>query len=89
MSNQQIFAGTSVFFKNRPGNHNWLENNNRPMVNEVTTLPTGQRAYKDLFWNKNAGELKVTKTHVIIKIPIDVSVPLFRVLDAKIGRTEA
>ena len=88
-ANQKVYAGTSAFFKNRAGNHNWLDNNARPMLNVVTTLPTGHRTYTDLFINNNAVDVKVTKTHVTLKFPIDCAVPLFRVLDRASGRTDA
>jgi hypothetical protein len=88
MSNQ--YAGTSVFFKNRAGNHNWLENRARPMMNIVTTLPTGQRLYKDVFVNSNEVEVKVTKSgKVTITFDAQTTKPIFRILDQKSGRVDA
>lgn len=90
MSNPTIYAGTSVFFKNRSGSHNWLEKTTRPMLNIVKTQPDGSRVYTDVFANQDVLDVKVLKNgKVQITFEADTSKPLFRVLDMKTGRTHA
>jgi DNA-binding beta-propeller fold protein YncE len=75
-----VYAGTSAFFANRKGNHNWLDNNNRPFLSLITTAPDGSRSYNDLFLNKSV-QAKVTKTgKVTITFDADTNQPLFRVI---------
>ena len=78
----KIYPGTSAFFANRSGNHNWLQNDKRPFLSLHTTLPDGQKAYQDLFLNTYAPGLnvKVTKDKVTISFPTDIKHPLFKML---------
>jgi len=76
----KVYAGSSAFFANRSGNHNWLDNNSRPFLSVIHTHKDGTRSYQDLFINGQAVEVKCTKGKVVLSFPIDVSKPLFRVL---------
>lgn len=76
-----IYAGTSAFFANRAGKHNWLDNNARPFLSVITTSPTGTKQYCDLFLNKDKSiEVKMVKGKVTITFPADTNQPIFRVL---------
>ena len=76
-----IYAGTSAFFANRTGKHNWLDNNARPFLSVITTTPTGQKSYCDLFLNKDKSiEVKSMKGKIVISFPADTNQPIFRVL---------
>ena len=76
-----VYAGTSAFFANRTGNHNWLDNPKRPFISLIVTAPDGTKSYQDLFVNDRAVDVKVTKSgKVTLTFPTDVSQPLFRVL---------
>jgi hypothetical protein len=77
----KIYTGTSAFFANRDGNHNWLDNTNRPMISLCRTDAKGKRSYQDLFLNKTAAAVKVNKDTVTITFRKNVSAPLFRILD--------
>jgi hypothetical protein len=78
----QVYAGTSAFFANRSGNHNWLDNQKRPFISLITTAPDGSKSYQDLFINDRAVDVKVAKNgKITLSFPTDISQPLFRVLD--------
>jgi len=77
-----VYAGTSAFFANRTGNHNWLDNQKRPMLSLIHTAPDGTKSYSDLFINDRAVDVKITKNgKITLTFPTDISQPLFRVLN--------
>ena len=78
---KKIFAGVSAFFANRPGNHSWLENDKRPIINVVTTDRDGNRTYDDLFLNTEVCKVTVRGNRVTIGFDKAVNKPLFRVLE--------
>lgn len=76
-----IYAGTSAFFANRSGKHDWRDNHKRPFLSVINTAPDGTKNYTDLFLNMDPSiEVKATKTKVTITFPADTNQPLFRVL---------
>ena len=76
-----IIPGTSGFFANRKGKHNWLNNNNRPFLSLITTDTNGQRSYQDLFLNKH-DSVKVERVEgrIILSFPENTNQPIFRVI---------
>lgn len=74
----KIYAGTSAFFANRPGNHNWLDNHARPFISLITTKKSGKKRYDDLFLT-DVVTVKETAKTVTLTFPKDASKPLFRV----------
>lgn len=77
-----IYAGTSAFFANRTGNHNWLDNQKRPFLSLITTAADGNKSYSDLFLNDRAVDVKIAKNgKVTLTFDAKVSQPLFRVLN--------
>lgn len=77
----KVYPGTSAFFANRAGNHDWLTNNNRPILSLVTTAANGDKTYDDLFLNKyEAIKLTARGDRITISFPKDIKQPLFRVL---------
>jgi len=78
----KIYAGVSAFFANRTGNHNWLDNNARPMLSLITTSPDGTKHYNDLFINSREQSIKVSvkAKRVTISFPTNLAKPLFNVL---------
>lgn len=74
-----VYAGTSIFFANRPGNHNYLDNNQRPVVTSTTTHQDGTKTYQDLFLGKDVA-VKETKTHISFTIPKNIKTPMYRYL---------
>ncbi len=81
MTDTKVYAGTSAFFANRKGNHDWLANNNRPFLSLVRTDKEDKRAYMDLFLNTQAVSVKVNKDTIVLTIRKTVSAPMFRILD--------
>ncbi len=77
----KIYPGTSAFFANRSGNHNWLENNNRPFLSLVRTDKEAKKQYMDLFLNTQAVAVKVNKDTIVLTIRKSISTPMFRILD--------
>ena len=77
----KVYAGTSAFFANRDGNHNWLDNVARPFLSLIRTKASGKKVYADLFINSK--DVTVTKSakYITIKIPVDIARPVFSVLD--------
>ena len=77
----KIYPGTSAFFANRTGKHNWLDNNARPFLSVITTRPDGKREYTDLFLNKDKSiEVKSDDNTITISFPANTNQPIFRVL---------
>lgn len=76
----RVYVGSSLFVNFRKGTHNWLDNNARPLFNLVRTKLSGKRAYTDMFLT-DAVEVSETKTHVVIKIPKDISKPIGRFVE--------
>ena len=78
----KIYPGTSAFFANRQGTHNWLDNHERPFLSVITTNKKGRKKYDDLFLNKDKSiTVQVTDDgNVVISFPKDTKQPLFRVL---------
>lgn len=75
----KIYPGTSAFFANRAGNHNWLDNQSRPFISLITTKKNGKKKYDDLFLS-DAVSVKTTAKTVTLTFPVDVAKPLFRVM---------
>jgi hypothetical protein len=82
MSNDKIYPGTSAFFANREGNHNYLANTSRPFLSVSKTSKKGKKTYNDLFINKDvAVTISKDKKTITLKFPADINKPLFSVLD--------
>ena len=80
--------GTVIFFCNRAGAHNWLDNNARPMMSVVHTDETGHPTYADCFLNPNSGvSVRETKEKLIISFPKHTNQPLWRRLDRPQSRS--
>lgn len=75
--NTKIYPGLNVFFANRPGSHDWRENNKRPIASGILTNTDGSKRYFNLFASKTA-KVRTTKTSVIIEIPLDANLPFLR-----------
>ena len=76
-----IYAGTSAFFANRTGPHNWLDNTKRPFLSLITTTKDGTKSYTDLFINNDKSvSVNVNKDEVTITFPVDTNQPIFRML---------
>jgi len=81
MTMSKIYAGTSAFFANHQGNHDWLENNNRPFLSVVHTNKKDKKSFVDLFLNKQAVAIKENKETITLTFRKSVNAPLFRILD--------
>lgn len=94
----KIYPGISSFVANRPGNFNWLDNQNRPFLSCSETKKSGKRRYFDEFLqteanSKNGVEFKITgdkpekltvpADHIILIIPKTISKPLFKIAVSK------
>lgn len=80
----------SAWLQDRPGNHSFLQNNDRPMLGVnlynntdqpiTITIPPKTAAYcLGMFANeKYAGtQYKVSKDHVTVKLPLNAGAPVF------------
>jgi len=77
----KIYSGTSAFFANREGKHNWLDNNKRPFISLITTSKKGKKSYDDLFLNPDAVEVNIKSGKITLTFDATVSKPLFRILN--------
>jgi len=76
---KQFTGQLAVWFCNRAGNHNYLDNPARPMANVSITFPDGSVQYASLFLNTKGGcDTKLTKDAVSIKFAKDLNQPIFR-----------
>ncbi len=80
MAKDKVYPGVSAFFANRDGNHNYLDNINRPFLSVTTTNKKGKRKYNDLFLNSDV-KVTITAKEVTLKFARDIGKPLFSVLD--------
>ena len=76
MSNIQFSPEVAVWFNNKTGNHNFLDNHKRPVCN-LAVKTDNDNAYASLFSSKQV-QVKVGKTHTTIRIPNDLKQPIFR-----------
>ncbi len=77
----KIYAGTSAFFANLTGMHNWIDNVARPFLSVTRTKSSGKKVYSDLFINSKDVKVTVSKGVVTIKFPVDIKRPIFSIQD--------
>ena len=76
MSNRELNAEAAIWFNNRTGTHNFLDNNKRPVCNLAVTSDAGT-VYASLFSSKQV-QVKMGKTHTTIRIPNNLVQPVLR-----------
>ncbi len=76
MSNKQFNADVAVWFNNRTGSHNVLDNHARPVCNLAVTV-NGETSYASLFSSKQV-QVKFTKDFTTIRIPNNLVQPVLR-----------